>query len=65
MSALIELVCRAHPIAEGPGPLITLIDGVWAYCEGGALRAHRWTRIDPTRREHIGDLSQIQARQAS
>ncbi len=64
MKALIELVCGAHPIADGPGPLITLVDGLWAYCEGRALGAHDWTRIEPTRREHIGDVSRMQERQA-
>jgi hypothetical protein len=65
MNALIELVCRAHPTAQGPGPLITLVDGAWAYCEGNGRDGHEWTRIEPTRRDHVGDVSQMQEQRAS
>lgn len=65
MKALIELICRAHQMPHGRGPLITPIDGLWAYCEGRASGAHDWERIPPTRRDHLGDLSQMQGRRAS
>ena len=65
MSVLIELVCRAHPTAHGPGPLITLVEGAWAYCEGNEQGGHEWTRIASTRRDHVGDVSQMQELQAS
>jgi hypothetical protein len=65
MKAVIELICRAHPIADGPGPLITPVDEMWAYCEGRAQDGHEWTRIEPTRREHVGDFSQMQEGRAS
>jgi hypothetical protein len=65
MKALIELICRAHPIADGRGPLITPVDGMWGYCEGHAAASHDWTRIEPTRRELLGDVSQMQDRRAS
>jgi hypothetical protein len=64
MTALIELLCRAHPTAEGPGPLITPVDQMWAYCEGRGTGGHDWTRIEPTRRDHLGDRSQVQERRA-
>jgi hypothetical protein len=65
MEAFIELVCRAHPSGDGPGPLITPVDQKWAYCEGHAQGDHEWMRIEPTPREYVGDLSQTQARRAS
>jgi hypothetical protein len=65
MTTLIEFVCREHTERDPLGPLITLVDGVWADCEGRATGDHRWLRIEPTRRDHIGDVSQMQERQAS
>ena len=65
MTALIELVCRSHPIAEGLGPLITPVDQMWAYCEGRGEGGHEWTRIEPTERDRLGDVSRIQERRAS
>ena len=65
MTALIELVCRAHAHADDVGPLIVLIEGRWAYCAGRAAAGHDWIRISPTRREHIGDPAQMQEREAS
>jgi hypothetical protein len=65
MTASIEFVCRAHVYSEDPGPLITLVDGRWAYCAGRADGGHDWIRIPPTRREHIGDQSQMEEREAS
>jgi hypothetical protein len=64
MKAFIELVCQTHTTRDGGGPLITPVDGMWGYCEGNALGGHEWTRIEPTRREHLEDLSQIQERRA-
>jgi hypothetical protein len=65
MTALIELVCREHAERDVVGPLITRIDGVWAYCEGRGEGGHRWTHVEPTQRGHIGEVSQVQKRQAS
>jgi hypothetical protein len=65
MTALIELVCRAHVHFDEVGPLIALVESRWAYCAGRATADHEWIRIAPTRREYIGDLSQVQAREAS
>jgi hypothetical protein len=65
MTALIELVCRKHLQSNALGPLITRVDGRWAYCEGTASGEHEWTPIEPTRREHIGFVSQMQERKAS
>jgi hypothetical protein len=45
--------------------LITLVEGVWAYCEGNQRDGHEWARIAPTRRDHVGDVSEMQERQAS
>ncbi len=65
MKALIELVCRTHTQPDRVGPLITPIDGMWAYCEGRAPDDHDWTRVEPTRREDLDDLGQMQDRRAS
>lgn len=65
MTAFIELVCRAHRQGDRVGPLITRVDGMWAYCEGRSQGDHDWMRIEPTRREHLGDLSPMQERHAS
>jgi hypothetical protein len=65
MNALIEFVCRAHPTAKGPGPLITLVDGEWAYCEGNGRGGHEWIRMEPTRREQIEDRPRMVEMQAS
>jgi hypothetical protein len=59
MTTLIELVCRAHRQGDGVGPLITRVDDVWAYCEGRSPGDHDWVRIAPTRREELGDLTQM------
>ena len=65
MTAFIELVCRAHAQRHSVGPLITRVDGIWAYCEGNAPGDHDWRRIEPTGRDHVGDLEQVQDRRAS
>jgi hypothetical protein len=61
----IEFVCREHTESDRIGPLITRVDGKWAYCEGRANDGHLWTRTEPTRRDQIGDISRVQERQAS
>jgi hypothetical protein len=65
MKALIEFVCRAHVQLDEVGPLITLVDGRWAYCAERATGDHDWIEIPPTRPEHIGNPSRLQERQAS
>jgi hypothetical protein len=60
MKAVIDFVCRAHGHANGSGPLITPVDGMWGYCEGHGTSGHEWKRIVPTAREHLGDVSQMQ-----
>ena len=61
--AVIEFVCAAHPSPDGVGPMITLIDGAWALCAGHGADSHDWTRIEPTQRELIGDLTHLQTQQ--
>ena len=57
VEALIELLCLKHAEPDPVGPLITLVDGVWAYCAGHGSGDHSWTRIEATRREQIGDVT--------
>jgi hypothetical protein len=65
LSALVEYVCSAHSHADEMGPLITIRDGGWAFCAGHGEDQHDWVRIEPTRREFVGDASQVQKLQAS
>jgi hypothetical protein len=65
MTAFIELVCGAHNDPDPVGPLVTLVDGTWAYCVGHGHDAHDWSRIAPTRREDLAALTQLQERRAS
>lgn len=59
MKAVIELVCRAHVERDGVGPLITPLDGVWAYCAGRAAGDHDWAKIPPTRRVDLPDSAEM------
>lgn len=46
----IQLVCVAHPpVVEAQSALITVVDGVWALCEGNGQSGHEWVAIPPTR----------------
>ena len=55
MAGLIARVCEAHPQRDAEGPLITLVDGLWAYCPArqAARSEHRWRAIEPTTVEAI------------
>jgi hypothetical protein len=50
MASLIALICEAHPERDAEGPLITLVDGLWAYCPARDVERgeHRWRAIEPT-----------------
>ena len=65
MTALIELVCSAHTDPDPVGPLITLVDGLWAYCDGHGEAGHEWSRIQPIRRESLADMTVMPERRAS
>jgi hypothetical protein len=45
MAAVIELTCTAHERPSRDG-LVTMVDGVWAYCAGNGKDGHVWQRID-------------------
>lgn len=47
MAAMIELTCAAH-FETRAGPLVTTVEGIWAYCLGGGEDGHEWRRIEPT-----------------
>jgi hypothetical protein len=59
-SAFIEYVCTVHQPPDAVGPQVTRLDGAWAFCAGHGEDSHEWMRIKPTRREFIGDTSQVQ-----
>lgn len=65
MTALIELICSAHRDPDPVGPLITRVDDMWAYCEGHGRGGHDWSRIQPTRREDLAKVTDLQERRAS
>lgn len=50
MSVLIEYVCDAHVNRDTTGPLVTRIDGAWAYCAGHGETSHERRRVEPTTR---------------
>jgi hypothetical protein len=53
VTAMVALTCAAH-LEPGPnGPLVTTIDGLWAYCLGGGEKNHDWRKIEPTALEHL------------
>ena len=47
MAAMVEVTCAAHLETGAAGPLVTTVDGVWAYCFGGADTGHDWRKIEP------------------
>ena len=53
LGVLIEYICDAHPSPDGVGPLITRLDGSWAYCPGNGGGDHGWRRIDATPRDAL------------
>lgn len=65
MAAMIERTCAAH-LEPGPdGPLVTTVDGVWAYCFGGGDEGHDWGQIRPTALELLRAGMQAPAPQAA
>ncbi len=48
MAAMIELTCAAHLDTGADGPLVTTVEGVWAYCLTGGEKGHDWRKIEPT-----------------
>jgi len=64
-SAFIEYVCAAHQGPDPVGPKVTRLGGAWAFCAGHGEDGHEWVRIQPIRREFIGDVTQVQRLQAS
>src|SRR5919198_3655132 len=50
---LVELICDAHARRDRQGPLLTIVDGLWAYCPGRADSGHTWRPTGPV--ERVGD----------
>ena len=65
MTDLIEFVCREHTESHAAGPLVTPVEGAWAYCAGHGPAGHRWSRIEPTSREILEHGAQLQESRAS
>jgi len=53
VAAMIELMCSAHADAGTAGPVVTTVEGVWAYCFGGGENGHEWREIEPTALESL------------
>jgi hypothetical protein len=45
---MIELMCVAHTKVGHEGPLVTAMEGTWAYCHTGGEEGHEWQKIQPT-----------------
>jgi hypothetical protein len=58
-TALIERLCRAHRDRDPDGPLVTMVDGVWAYCIAHAGSDHDWQVIDPTTRRALEERDSV------
>jgi hypothetical protein len=52
-TALIERVCDAHADRDPEGPLVTTVEGVWAFCAGCGAADHVWRTIEPVTRQHL------------
>lgn len=48
MAAMIDLICAAHTKVGPEGPLVTAVNGTWAYCATGGDEGHVWQKIEPT-----------------
>ena len=55
-TAPIEIVCDAHLTRDPVGPLVTLVEGRWAYCAAHANGGHRWRRLAPIDRGLLESL---------
>ena len=53
MAAMIGVVCAAHLEPRPEGPVVTTVDGVWAYCLGGGQAEHDWRRVEATPLEEL------------
>lgn len=53
MAAMIELMCVAHTKVSPEGPLVTAMEGTWAYCPTGGEEGHAWQKIPPTALEFL------------
>jgi hypothetical protein len=45
---MIDYICSTHEKIGPEGPLVTTIDGLWAYCITGTDDGHAWQRIATT-----------------
>jgi hypothetical protein len=52
-TALIARICEAHRERDPAGPLVTVVDGAWAYCAGHRETEHEWRVIEPTQRQFV------------
>jgi hypothetical protein len=55
-AAPIEVVCESHLMRDAIGPLITVIEGRWAYCAQNADGGHVWRRRAAISREMLESL---------
>lgn len=52
-TAFIGRICEAHPDRDRDGPLLTLVEGAWAFCAGHGDAGHDWRVIEPTPRHTV------------
>ena len=56
VSAPIEFICETHLTRHPIGPLITMVEGRWAYCPQNDATGHRWRRTAPIDRIFLESL---------
>lgn len=54
-TGLIERICEAHREPDAEGPLVTMVEGAWAYCAGHARGEHEWRVIEPALRRDVAE----------
>ena len=52
-TGMIERICDAHREPDPEGPMVTMVDGAWAYCAGHGDAGHEWRVIEPTPRRTV------------
>jgi hypothetical protein len=52
-TAFIERICDAHTDPDPEGPLVTIVEGRWAYCAGHGGSDHGWRATPPSLRQDL------------
>jgi hypothetical protein len=71
-SNLVRFVCRtrvhvdaSRTLTEDVGSPVTIHDGAWAYCPGGAHTEHEWKAIEPVTLADLRLVEVVRPREAA